>query len=103
MELERIPSGLGGCNKIFANSAKQLAPDFFINREHRIECQFAAQRNGTSGGKAQIRRTQEQLVDQDGVASEMLLCCGLFEVELRTFLALQEWSDRSAYRGLLPI
>src|SRR5205814_8833531 len=101
MKLERIMSELGCCNKIFANSAKQLAPDFFINREHGIECEFAAQRNGTSGGKAQIRRTQEQLIDQEGITSEMILCFGWFEVELRQFLDLQQLSERSEHCELL--
>ena len=32
MKLERVLAGLGCRNKIFANSAKQLAPDFFIDR-----------------------------------------------------------------------
>ena len=32
VKLERVLAGLGGRDKIFANSAKQLAPDFFIDR-----------------------------------------------------------------------
>src|SRR5207244_4376439 len=55
----------------------------------------------SSGGKAQIRRTQEHLIDQDDVASEMILCFGLFEVELRQFLDLQQLSERSEHRELL--
>ena len=59
------------------------------------------QGNGTGGGQAQIRRTQEQFIDQDGVAGEMILCFGLFEVELRQFLDLQQLSERSEHGELL--
>src|SRR5205085_7599020 len=102
VKLKRILTGLGSCHKILANPAKQLTPNLIVDRENRIERELAAaQRNRTGGGKTQIRRTQNQLVDQNGAAVQVIFCFGLFEIELSQLLDLQQLPNGRQNRELL--
>jgi len=72
-----IADRFGDRLKILPDGREELAAHLVVQRELGIESQFAAKSNRAAGGKENVRRAQDQLVDQDYPGAYAILHLGL--------------------------
>src|SRR5207237_965867 len=79
--------------EIIANRSEKLTSNFLVDRELRVEFQLTVKRDRTGCGEANIRRTQDQLIDGNQSGTDVVLRLGLLKTEFSQLFDLEDSPD----------
>src|SRR6476660_7063520 len=81
--------------KIFAKRSVKLTPDLVVNCELGIEMKFSVKIHRARGRQANVRRSQNELIDRDQPGGDVIPGLGLLQMQLCQFFDLENLPERN--------